>query len=240
MACKGSKQHVLDLIEREDFISTFNDILRPYNASIIDKKTVQPVGNDNIAEYGLQRFINERKLFEKFPSLNDFNFNIWWSPNGGKAPTWDMISLCQLDGKDAVLLVEAKAHKSEFAKSGKKRLDLEATSQAKRNLKNIEDRIKEACDSLNKNYKTFNISTDKYYQLSNRIAFAWKLKQLNVSVILIYLGFTCDADFNDSFEDHVHWEKEFNNYIKDSIPINFVNNKESDFLFIHSSLTIKK
>ena len=240
MSHKGSRKHVLDLIDRNDFIHTMNNILQPYDANVTDNKTVQPKGLRDVFEYELQYFINRHNLAERFPSLNDVNsnFNKWWNPRGGKAPTWDMISLCQLNGKEAILLVEAKAHVKEFDLKGK-RLKDKPSDGSITNHNNIEARIKEACDNLNCTYTGFNISRDKHYQLSNRVAFAWQLKQLNVPVVLLYLGFTGDEYFKDFFKDHSHWEQEFTNYIKEVIPVSFINKNESDFLFIHSSLTIK-
>ncbi len=241
MVYKGSKKHVLDLIDREDFINSLNNILRPYDASFTDRKTVQPKGIKDASEFGLQSYINKHKLAERFPLLIDFNFDKWWKPCGGKAPTWDMISLCQLDGKDALLLVEAKAHKSEFNRYGKAPSKGKPSVGSETNLKSIEGKIKEACDNLNYNCHGFNISTEKHYQLSNRVAFAWKLKQLNVPVVLLYLGFTGDTYFKqDFFEYDSHWEEGFNKYIEAVVPRNFINSTKSEFLFIHTSLPIKQ
>lgn len=241
MAHKGSKKHVLDLINSEDFIQSLNVILQPYNASITDRKTVQPKGKDDESEYGLQSFINNNNLIELFPSLKNINSNFidWWNPHGGKSSTWDMISLCQLDGKDAVLLVEAKAHKSEFTKAGKAKLKEGASIKAENNLINIEKRIKEACDNLNNKKPGFNISIDSHYQLSNRVAFAWQLKQLNIPVVLLYLGFIGDSDFNDKFKNEYDWKEVFTKYIKGIVPVDFINENKSDFLFIQSSLSVK-
>lgn len=241
MEHKGSKKHVLDLIDREDFIYSLNNILQPYDAIITDKKTVQPNGRNDVSEYGIQSYINKHKLAERFPSLIDFNFDKWWKPSGGKAPTWDMISLCQLKGKDALLLVEAKAHKSEFNKSGKRPLKENPSDGSEINLTSIEARISEACDNLNSTNNGFAISIKSHYQLSNRVAFAWKLNQLNVPVVLLYLGFTGDTYFKkDFFEYDFHWEEGFNKYIKGVVPSSFINSKKSEFLFIHKSLAIKQ
>lgn len=239
MAYKGSKKHVLYLIDKEDFIYTLNNILLPYDASITDRKTVLPKGERDVSEYGIQSYINKHKLAERFPTLMEFDFNKWWSPHGGKTPTWDMISLCQLDGKDAILLVEAKAHKSEFTKAGKAKLKEGASIKAENNLINIEKRIKEACDNLNNKKPGFNISIDSHYQLSNRVAFAWRLTQLNIPVVLLYLGFIGDSNFNDKFKNEYDWKEVFTKYIKGIVPVDFINENKSDFLFIHSSIAIK-
>jgi hypothetical protein len=245
MAHKGSKKHILDLIGSNNFIDTLNAVLLPYQAKIIDKKYIQPKGSLDVSEYGLQTFINKNKLSERFPTLMDFDFNTWWKPSGGKAPTWDMISLCQLDGKDAILLVEAKAHKSEFSRSKKqlpknKQPDNKPSEGSEINHSNIEVRIKEACDNLNTNNTGFNISTASHYQLSNRVASAWRLNKLDVPVVLLYLGFTGDTYFKkDYFQDNALWRQEFTKYIDGVVPSAFINNIESDFLFIQSSLEVK-
>jgi hypothetical protein len=239
MAHKGSRKHVLNLLDQEDFIYSLNKILQPYDASITDKKTVQPKGEKDTSEYGIQSFIDKHILYERFPSLIDFNFNKWWKPCGGKAPTWDMISLCQLKGKDALLLVEAKAHKSEFNKYGKRPLKENPSNGSETNLSNIEARISEACDNLNSKNKGFKISIDSHYQLSNRVAFAWRLNQLNVPVVLLYLGFTGDDYFKDFFKNDSIWKDKFDKYIDGVVPRNFINSKKSEFLFINTSLPIK-
>lgn len=242
MAHKGSKKHILDLIDSNDFIDTLNTILLPYNAIVTDKKTVQPKGKNDVSEYGLQTYIDKHKLAERFPSLKDVNsdFNKWWKPSGGKAPTWDMISLCQLDRKDAILLVEAKAHKSEFNRSPKQSSKVKSYIGSETNLTNIEAKIKEACENLNTTKSGFKISIDSNYQLCNRVVFAWRLNQLKVPVVLLYLGFTGDDYFKDLFKDDSQWEGKFNKYIAGVVPKEFINEKKSDFLFIQSSLPIKK
>lgn len=244
MEPKGSKKHILELIDSNDFIATLNTILLPYHAKIADKKYIQPKGSMDVSECGIQTFITKNKLKERFPILIDFDFNKWWKPSGGKAPTWDMISLCQLDGKDAILLVEAKAHKSEFSRSKKqlpkkKQPENKPSEGSENNHSNIKVRIKEACDNLNTNNTGFNISIDSHYQLSNRVASAWLLNQLEVPVVLLYLGFTGDSYFTDKFENKLIWEEKFTKYIDGVIPIAFINNAESEFLFIQSSLPVE-
>lgn len=238
MKFKGSAKHILELIDSPKFITTVNKILSPFDAVLKDNKTVQPKGLMDYSEYTLQHYINKHKLANTFPNLVNFNLNTWWNPQGGKAPTWDMISLCKLNGKDALLLVEAKAHISEFDTYGKKEKD-NPTDGSIANRINIEKRIKEACDYLNNTNKGFNVSINKHYQLSNRIAFSWKLNQLNIPVVLLYLGFTGDTYFTDYFTDNNHWEIEFKKYLQGVLPYDFINSASSEFLFIQSSLHIQ-
>lgn len=238
MAHKGSRKHILDLIDRSDFVETINSILQPYNVIVLDTNTVQPKGLKDDAEYELQFFIDKHNLNQHFPPLSNFNFNKWWNPNGGKAPTWDMVTMCEVNGKKGVLLVEAKAHVGEFDRKPK-RLKVNSSQGSVNNHNNIEKRIDKACNSLNISNDGFAIAINKHYQLSNRVTFAWQLSQQKVPVVLFYLGFTGDTYFKDYFEDDSHWEQEFDKYIENVVPKNFINSTTSEFLFIHSALAVQ-
>ena len=53
------------------------------------------------------------------------------------------------------------------------------------------------------------ISRDRHYQISNRFAWAWKLTQLGVPVVLVYLGFLNATEMNDRgtpFTTHGDWK----------------------------------
>jgi hypothetical protein len=59
------------------------------------------------------------------------------------------------------------------------------------------------------------ITRDSHYQLSNRLAFAWKLASLGVPTVLLYLGFTGDDGIRDvgaPFADSGHWMTALNAY----------------------------
>ena len=45
----------------------------------------------------------------------------WWLASNGRAntPNWDLASTCHIDGKEGLLLVEAKAHAAELSPGGK-------------------------------------------------------------------------------------------------------------------------
>ena len=235
---RGSRKHILDLIDSDKFIASMNSILHPFNASLTNKETLQPKGYIDDSEYGLQFYIGVNKLSDKFNQLESFNFLSWWNPHGGKDPTWDMLSMCEINGKQGILLVEAKAHISEFDFNGKP-FNPNSSTGSLDNHKNIESRISQANTSLNQSNAGFGISIDTHYQLSNRVAFAWQLNQLSIPVALLYLGFTGDTYFNDYFLDEVHWKQEFNKYIENVVPKEFINSSNSDFLFIESSIPIE-
>lgn len=68
-------------------------------------------------------------------------------------------------------------------------------------------RIAEACAGLQLLGPAVRISRDSHYQLSNRVAFAWKLATLGLPTVLVYLGFWGDdgiADVGEPFWDAEH------------------------------------
>src|SRR5690606_33404932 len=72
------------------------------------------------------------------------------------------------------------------------------------------------------NNKSFNLSRDNYYQLSNRIAYSWKLASMGIPVILIYLGFINDTDVGTPFENHSAWEGHIKSHINNIFPIDLL------------------
>jgi hypothetical protein len=57
---------------------------------------------------------------------------------------------------------------------------------------------------------TWALSRDWNYQMSNRFAWAWKLADLGIPVILVHLGFLNAHEMNDKgrpFADHEDWTR---------------------------------
>ena len=57
---------------------------------------------------------------------------------------------------------------------------------------------------------TWALSRDWNYQMSNRFAWAWKLADLGIPVVLIYLGFLNASDMSDqgrTFTDDADWQR---------------------------------
>jgi hypothetical protein len=233
---RGSQKHILDWISREDFVDSFNEMMADSGIKIKNKETLKPENSDKPEEFNLasysSKYSQEYNFLEKGIELAQ-----WWAPKGGKLPTWDLISVCEIKCKPGLLLVEAKAHVDEFDWKGK-RLSENASEGSKDNHTKISLCLQEAHEEL----KEFKVSIDSHYQLSNRIASAWKLSKLGIPVVLLYLGFTADTYFsNDFFKDSEHWKNEFNNYIRGIVPETFINNTESSpFLFYERSLKIKE
>jgi len=120
----------------------------------------------------------------------------WWlgSPSiPAQTPTWDIASTCTIDGRPGMLLVEAKAHDNEFLAELKGRsLGNTAAARIARfpSHLTIGRAISDASAhlQLNSNHPIA-LSRDHAYQLSNRFAWSWKLAELGIPVVLVYLGF---------------------------------------------------
>jgi len=114
----------------------------------------------------------------------------WWLAVAGptsRTPQWDVASTCSIEGRNGLVLVEAKAHSNELSTAGKSK------PHSENGWKN-HDRIGSAIAQANIGLQraaggSWALSRDRCYQLSNRFAWSWKLVSLGVPVILIYLGF---------------------------------------------------
>jgi hypothetical protein len=229
---KGSRKHILKWIEEDIFINEFNSSLSKYNVKLINKDNFYPKSCDESNEVDLPTFLKTQKVIE-----NNFEFQKWWAPESGKLPTWDLISICKMNNKDGILLVEAKAHEGEFDYSGKK-IDDGASVGSLRNHINIGKKIYEACHDLSEKTKQpYNFSIFSHYQLANRLTWAWKLALLRVPVCLVYIGFIGDKYFSDMFENDDGWNKKLNNYLDGVVPKDFagVNINGTNLIFCRIS-----
>ncbi|MDD2423226.1 MAG: hypothetical protein PHT37_01700 [Candidatus Cloacimonetes bacterium] len=120
--------------------------------------------------------------------------NQWWLAISRKTPTWDFVCTANIDGRQGLILIEAKAHKGELVKE----LD---PSHAKDGSLN-RSKIEQALDSINIQYG-YKLSADDYYQLSNRIAWSMKLASEGIPVILIYLGCLNTVDMSITKNDYL-------------------------------------
>jgi hypothetical protein len=119
--------------------------------------------------------------------------NWWLATSKGKitTPNIDLASSCLVQGKEGLLLVEAKAHDYELRKEEQgKRLSKDCSNDSRSNHEQIALAIRAANASLSEETKlTWSLSRDSRYQMSNRFAWAWKLTELGIPVIVAYLGF---------------------------------------------------
>ena len=129
----------------------------------------------------------------------------WWLSVRRNNPTTlvlDIAATCSVPDYDqqGIVIVEAKAHWDEFSENGKKL----STNTNKENHQSIGDAIQEANTALGEGW---NLSRDSHYQLCNRFAWAWKLSQLGIPVVLVYLGFLHATEMNDPFLNPEDWKK---------------------------------
>lgn len=118
----------------------------------------------------------------------------WWLPAGSedlRTPNFDIASTCTIGGVPGLLLVEAKAHCEELNKEAVgRKLPASSSDGRKASHKTIFAAIDGARAGLeDATSLPWHISRDRCYQMSNRFAWSWKLTELGVPVILVYLGF---------------------------------------------------
>jgi len=146
----------------------------------------------------------------------------WWlvHEGGANTPNWDIAVGCEVEGRPGLILVEAKANAPELSVAGKP-LDVAASAASAENHQQIGQAISEACVALQRISVTTSINRDSHYQLSNRVAFTWKLASLGVPTVLVYLGFSGDsgiADAGTPFTDSAHWQAVFAAYAQAVVP----------------------
>jgi len=237
---KGSQYAVIKLLESRDFIGNINKLIKDTMAkiSIYDNWMPKSLHHDKEAE--LKDFLK-------------YNFNPklasdivkWWLFKDARTPNWDLISTCTINGKRGILLVEAKAHWGELDKeSHGKQLKLNAKADSIKNHARIGEAIKEANTSIKHTFSQIDISRDKCYQLSNRVAYSWWLANQSIPVVLLYLGFLNCHDMNDGktklLNDDNDWQTCFNEHaIKvgvDTITDKWVDCGASEFIVICRSI----
>ena len=115
----------------------------------------------------------------------------WWlaSPKPiTKTPQWCIVSTCKIERKPGLLLLEVKSKSSELNRSRKDPPVITGRGNEE-NHESIREAIEEANSGLNLAIKgNWQLSIDTHYQLSNRFAWAWKLTELDIPVVLVYLG----------------------------------------------------
>ena len=222
---QGSRGHMLDLLDCGDWWARLNPLIAPAGACLDEGSRHVPIGSNEDTEWRLANFCQAYCASE----INVERYASWWVKRGSP-PIWDLIATCQIDGRPGLLIVEAKAHESELHRVGKppprstdtRQLDVRDLSRGlARSLINhgyIGRCIHEARDALREYVPTIAIDRDSNYQLSNRIASAWKLADCGVPVVLLYLGFVGDKGMvseGKPFRDSVHWKTIVRRHLED-------------------------
>jgi len=215
---RGSRKHVLDWTSRPEFCVDLLQLVRPADCQITAQSKWMPRGYRYPDEARLETFGPE-----VLPNPEIWaNLRRWWlvHERGANTPNWDIAAGCEIDGRTGFILVEAKANVPELSALGKT-LDRSASKASVENHERIAAAITEACSALRHLGAITAISRDSHYQLSNRVAFAWKLATRGIPTVLVYLGFLGDdgiADAGPPFSGSAHWETVFSKYASSVVP----------------------
>lgn len=142
----------------------------------------------------------------------------WWLPpdrSDATTPNFDIASKCSVGGRPGLLLVEAKAHDVELRKEAEgKRKEKKSTTKAQETHDLSHESIGRALTIAGESLsaatgQSWALSRDHHYQLSNRLGWAWKLTELGLPVVLVYLGFLHADEMKDRgspFRGAADWE----------------------------------
>lgn len=183
-------------------------------------RLIQPWGRVDITDHWMpQGFTNttEAQLGRAdnlvAPAVGKSLINWWLAvPRGARIPNWDITATCTVEGQPGLLLIEAKAHDEElnYEKAGKKRRPNETSGQI-RNREQIHCCMQQSSAGFtNSTRMKWALSIEHHYQMSNRFAWAWKLTELGMPVILIYLGFLNAIEMSNRgapLHNHRFWEE---------------------------------
>lgn len=197
---RGSKPrcHLLTSGTREEVARRLTSLIEPWGEVRVASSWM-PNGFEDCEEAQLHRA--ERII----PEAKDRNGLLnWWLavPGATRAttPNWDIASTCVIQGEPGILLIEAKAHDAELRNEERgKPLGGEdnkgVSLDSRRNHVRIGCCIQEASLALSEQTGlAWALSKDWCYQMVNRFAWAWKLTELGMPAILIYLGFLGCSD----------------------------------------------
>jgi hypothetical protein len=219
MAFRGSRKHVLELLDRPDYVSIINGLLSGTGAVVSLADPRKPTGFGDPSEDELPAFC--RKHLAGLIDAACLDVGQWWTLHLGTTPNWDLLSTITVGDRRGLLLVEAKAHALELEEGGKP-LRTGASAASRANHDFIGQCINAASGELGRCMPGFQLSRDGHYQLSNRIAWAWKVAACGVPVVLMYLGFTGDTYFADDFlRDDAHWQTLMKTYLAAVAPPQF-------------------
>jgi hypothetical protein len=215
---RGSRKHVLDWVSSHAFADELTAMLAPTGGQVQPSSAWLPRSQTEPEEARLETF-GPRHLpgVIEWPRLSD-----WWlvHKEGANTPNWDLAAVCAFPQGPGLVLVEAKANDREL-KEDAKPLEPEASQRSRENHQRIGAAIREARNSLSQVVPGVAIDRDVSYQLSNRLAFTWKLATMGLPTVLVYLGFLSDSgidDVGDHFRDHAHWAESFHTHARKVAP----------------------
>ena len=190
-----------------------NDLHAFLEKGIEGIKVIEDTGvpsTKDLSEKQLETYLKDFKM------INDaFNpFKGWWIPNRGHRKNWDYICQATIVGHKGLILLEAKAHKSECNAKEKPNPKLSAATSEKSFKKKQENHdsitkcITEELGALGGTYAGF-------YQDANRIAYANKAqRELGVPVLMVFLGFIGDKSFRDGWNKSDEWQSDIRKQLR--------------------------
>jgi hypothetical protein len=208
--------HVLDWVESPTFLGDVRQLIASTGITIAEDAPFRPASRGDSRESTLvgaeDPFLSESEVRE----LRD-----WWLVHrrGAKLPTWDLaLAGRSADNERAVVLFEAKAHRTELSVAGKEaptRNTDDGKERSEANHQRIGEAIAEVSAALG-----ISICRDRNYQFANRVAFAWKIASMGVPVALVYLGFIGDDQISpgNQFSDEAAWQAAFREHVADCFP----------------------
>jgi hypothetical protein len=224
---RGSRRHVLDLVESPHFKKATNGIIARSGFQLATPSHHQPSGRQNAdcwCEFEIEEyFADDARQFANLPVIKSDSWLTYRSA-ANRCPTWDLIAHLQSvkdDRQSGILLAEAKANIGELKiKDAKSKPTV--SEKSKHNDAQIKRRIHEARISLNRlGCGSFYISDADHYQLANRLTYSVHLANQGYRVVLLYLGFTGDTYFADPITDEHHWQRVVGGYLQGVVPQTF-------------------
>ena len=207
---RGSKPrcHLLTQGTADEVAARLTALVAPF-ATVTADDAWMPVGFAQVQEAELNKA--PRLLSADVRS----KLGAWWLPadrQTARTPNFDIASTCTVGGVSGLLLVEAKAHAQELRKEESGRvLDVDATDDRRASHVTIGKAIAESAAGLAlATGAPCHLSRDLYYQMANRFAWAWKLTELGVPVVLVYLGFLNADEMQDRsapFASDAEWQQ---------------------------------
>jgi hypothetical protein len=192
------------------------------DAAVARKLTrlIEPHGYVSVSDHWMPNgfsALEEPQLHKSTGLVDDViakKLETWWLAecrSNSRTPNFDIASTCSIGDRKGLLLVEAKAHDEELLKERAGKRETKYGGGSQRNHDSIGRAIEEAAVGLSSaTGMQWRISRDDRYQMSNRFAWAWKISQLGLPVILVYLGFLKAEEMKDRgnpFEAHSDWER---------------------------------
>ena len=226
---RGSRKHMLDWIDAADFPASLTAIVQPSVRIEFSRESPHmPTGHSDMREARLENWRPSGVASDAAWGELD----AWWlaASRGASTPNWDFAARVTVEGTPGLMLVEAKANVRELSAGGAKTAPTTSVGSIANDAQ-IRAALLQASIGLARYAPSAALSADHAYQLSNRIAFAWKLASMGIPTVLLYLGFTGDRDIatvSEPLRDAAHWQKLVADY-SDSIGIKLLFEKRLDF-----------